>query len=128
MTDMPAPSATKGAEIGPRFVAKLIDWAIGIAMVIPVFILAVIFGAINDGLGFLVAVLGYLAAIGAIIYIFGWGMGETGQTPGKRMQGLQVVDHGSDPAVSCPRVVSCGAAGRLPEQGALWQSSQRSPQ
>lgn len=86
------PAAGASADLGARFVAKLIDWAIGIGMFIVVFIVALILGSISDALGLIVGILGYLVALAAVVFIFGWGLGETGQTPGKRLQGLQVVE------------------------------------
>jgi len=80
------------AEIGPRAIAKIIDAGIAIGLLVPVYIVAFILGRISGALGVLFLLVGALAAFAALIYIMGWGLGETGQTPGKRMQGLKVVD------------------------------------
>lgn len=80
------------AAIGSRFIARLIDAALMFAMAIPLLIVGFILLAINDALGAIVLILSYLAIIVAAIYIFAWGQGETGQTPGKRTQGIKLVD------------------------------------
>lgn len=97
MTDMPAPPPAAGigrekAEIGARVVARIIDWAIGAAISIPVYIVGLILLAISDVLGVIFFIVAIPAIIAAWVYIFMWGLGVTGQTPGKRMQGVAVLD------------------------------------
>lgn len=83
------------ATWGQRFAALLIDGLLMLAGYIPLFVLAAIAGAINDGLAALVLILGYLALLAAWIYLMPWGQGITGQTPGKRIMGIQVVKDGT---------------------------------
>lgn len=95
MTDMPyqsqPPTQMAPAPIGTRFVAIIIDWLVIMAMFIPVFIVAFILGQISGILGGLVGFIGYLAVFALSIYITMWQLGETGQTPGKRSQGVMVL-------------------------------------
>lgn len=79
------------AEFGPRLVAYLIDFVIVIAMFIPVVIVVFILGQISGILAALGGIVLYLGAIAAALYMYIGNIGATGQTPGKRMQGIQVV-------------------------------------
>jgi len=97
MTDMPVPPAAGGigretADFGSRLAAVIIDWLVAAALIIPIIIIGAILAAINDTLGLLFIIVGYLAAIAAVIYVMWWGLGETGQTPGKRVMGVAVLD------------------------------------
>ncbi len=97
MTDMPVPPPAGGigretADFGSRLAAVIIDWLVGAGLIIPIVIVGAILGAISDVLGLLFIIVGYLAAIAAIIYIMWWGLGTTGQTPGKRVMGVAVLD------------------------------------
>ena len=100
MTDMPVPPPSPGAggigretaEFGSRLVAVIIDWLIGAAMIIPVIIIGTILASISDVLGVLFFIVGYIGVIAAIVYVFWWGLGTTGQTPGKRSQGIAVLN------------------------------------
>jgi uncharacterized RDD family membrane protein YckC len=74
-----------------RLIAALIDWGIVVGLVIAAFVLALVFGAISDALGVIVAILGYLAAIGFGIYNLVVTQGNTGQSIGKKMQAIKVV-------------------------------------
>lgn len=67
------------------------------AMIIPVVIVALILGAISDVLGLLVGGLLYLAVFVAAIWIYVGNVGKTGQTAGRRMQGIKVVDSSGGP-------------------------------
>ena len=80
------------ATFGQRLVAVLIDAGIVLAMFVPAFIVVFIIGAISDILGVLIAILLYLAVVAAALYIYLVGIGMHGQTPGKRMQGVKVVN------------------------------------
>ncbi len=80
------------ASFGQRLIAVLIDAGIVLAMFVPAFIIVFILGQISGALGFLAAVVLYLAILAAALYMYIGGVGTTGQTPGKRMQGVQVVD------------------------------------
>jgi uncharacterized RDD family membrane protein YckC len=64
-------------------VAALIDWAIYVG----IFIVGGIFLRIVPILGFV----GYLAALAYAIYNFGYLQGTTGQTIGKKQQGIKLV-------------------------------------
>ncbi len=74
-----------------RLVAALIDAAIPIVIIIVSAILGGILGNANGGLGVLVVVVGYLGALGFTIYNMIVTQGKTGQTVGKKMQGIKVV-------------------------------------
>lgn len=74
-----------------RLIAALIDGAIPIVIIIAVFIVALILGAISDVLGLLFALVGYLGALGFSIYNMIFTQGKTGQTIGKKMQGIKTV-------------------------------------
>lgn len=79
-----------------RLVALLIDTGIVLAMFIPAFIVVLILGRISGVLGFLAALVLYVAIFAAALYMYIGNIGATGQTPGKRMQGVQVIsDDGS---------------------------------
>lgn len=79
------------ADWGTRVVSTLIDGAVVAALVIAGFILALILGALSTALGVLVGLLVYLAAIGASFY-FTYMTGATGQSPGKKVMGIKVVN------------------------------------
>ena len=72
------------ADVGARFLAYLIDGVI---------IFGAVFGAISDGLGAIVTLLGYLAVVGGSIWYFlTYEGGPTGQTIGKKQMKIRVVD------------------------------------
>lgn len=106
MSDFPSappPSGMTGTGGVPatpvqRLIARIIDGLIAFAMYIPGYILLFIGTAIGGGFGALVAVLGILlllVGLGAALYMIIGGIGKTGQTPGKRMQGIKVVGSAS---------------------------------
>ncbi len=74
-----------------RLVAALIDGGVIIGIIIVVLIVAFILGAIVDVLGVLVGIVGYLGAFAFSIYNMVVTQGNTGQTIGKKMQGIKVV-------------------------------------
>ncbi len=76
-----------------RLIAVLIDFGIVLAMFIPAFIIVFIIGQISGILGFLAALVLYLVVFAAALYMYIGNIGTTGQTPGKRMQGVQVVNN-----------------------------------
>ena len=79
-----------------RLVAVLIDAGIVLAMFIPAFIIVLILGQISGILSLLAGIVLYLAIFAAALYMYIGNIGTTGQTPGKRMQGVQVIsDDGS---------------------------------
>ena len=79
------------AESGTRFVAFLIDFGIVFAGAIVLVIVSAIFGAISDTLGSLVAVVGYLGIFAFQIYNLVYLQGTTGQTIGKKRQGVTLL-------------------------------------
>lgn len=80
------------AEVGSRFIAYLIDAAIIFGIYIVIIILAGILGSISDTLGSLVGILGFFAYIGYWFYNFVFLQGTTGQTLGKKQQGIALLD------------------------------------
>lgn len=79
------------APWGTRALAYLVDFGIALAGYIVVFILAALFGVISDALRALIALVGYLAVLAAILYYHGYQQGETGQSPGKRVMGIKLI-------------------------------------
>ncbi|HEX9531055.1 MAG TPA: RDD family protein, partial [Acidimicrobiales bacterium] len=79
------------AEWPQRFLAGLIDWGIGVVVLIGVVIVAAIVGAVSGTLGALVLVLGYLAVLAYNYIALGYWNGAVGQTIGKKALGLKVV-------------------------------------
>ncbi len=79
------------ADSGKRLVAAVIDLAIVFGIVIVAIILAVVLGNASSALGALVLIVGYLGAFGFSIYNQVVTQGNTGQTIGKKMQGIKVV-------------------------------------
>lgn len=88
---VPAGSPEQYADWVTRVVATLIDAACTIAVWIVVFIIAMILGQIATALGVLFGFVGYLGAL-AIGFYFAYLTGETGQSPGKRVMGIKVVE------------------------------------
>ena len=74
-----------------RIVAALIDGGIVVAIIIVVIILAALLGNVSGGLAALVLIVGYIAAFAFSIYNMVVTQGNTGQTIGKKMQGIKVV-------------------------------------
>ena len=72
------------AEIGPRFIAGLIDL---VAIPVGIYIVIIILGQIS-GLLFL---LGYLGLLGYTWFYLPFTEGTTGQTIGKKMQNIKTV-------------------------------------
>lgn len=79
------------AELGPRFVAFLIDYGILVVGYIVLLILGAIFGAIADVLGAIVVFLGALGILAFGIYNYLYLQGTTGQTIGKKRQGITLL-------------------------------------
>lgn len=86
-----APNPGQYADWGTRVVATLIDAAAAFAVALVGLILAAIFGSISTALGALIGIIVYIAAIGISFY-FAYLTGETGQSPGKRVMGIKVVN------------------------------------
>jgi len=79
------------ADYGQRAIAFLIDWAVAVALLIAVFIVGLILGAISSALGLLVDFVGYLAVMAYYFWNLGYLQGTTGQSLGKRQQGISLV-------------------------------------
>lgn len=79
------------ADQGKRFVAFLIDFGIAIGIAIGFAIVSGIGGAIADGLGALLSLLGNLAGLAWGIYNGLYLQGTTGQTIGKKQQGIKLL-------------------------------------
>lgn len=88
MADMAANPSAAGyqrAPLGIRFVAAIIDWLIAIGIGVVFGIIAAILG--GGAIGNLIQLISTLISL----YIFGWGVGETGFSPGTRAQGAMVL-------------------------------------
>ena len=90
-------SAGIPAEFGPRLIAYLTDIVLGFALFIPVFIVGLVIGVISETLCAIVSILLYLAVGLGWLYVLIMGMAVNGQTPGKRMQGIKVVQDSGEP-------------------------------
>ncbi|MCU1356562.1 MAG: hypothetical protein JWM89_1980 [Acidimicrobiales bacterium] len=78
------------ADWGVRVVSTLIDTALIFVGFLVVLVVGAILGAVSNALGAIVFILGYLACIGGSWY-FSYLTGLTGQSPGKKLQGIKVV-------------------------------------
>jgi uncharacterized RDD family membrane protein YckC len=74
-----------------RVVAGLIDYGIPVAIYIVAFIVGLILGNVSSALGALFILVGILGALGFFIYNVVVLQGNTGQSMGKKMQGIKVV-------------------------------------
>lgn len=79
------------ADAGKRFIAFLIDTAIFIGIYIVGLILIAIGGGISDALGTLLAILLAFAYLGYFVYNYLYLQGTTGQTIGKKQQGITLL-------------------------------------
>jgi len=86
------PPAAVPGTIGSRFVARLIDGLIVIAVAAPLFFLGIILVNVSDILGILFLLAAFIVYLVMAFWVMLWALGETGQTPGKRSQGLMLVD------------------------------------
>lgn len=92
-----ATSGGQPAENGKRVIAYLIDFGIFIGLMIAVGILAGIMGAISSSLGTLMGFIGFLVYLGYWFYNMVFLQGTTGQTIGKKHQGLKLVTDAGEP-------------------------------
>ncbi|MGH1492962.1 MAG: RDD family protein [Acidimicrobiales bacterium] len=125
------------AEYGQRVIAVLINFGIVIALVVVVAILAAIAGAINDGLGAAVTILGGLAYLGFYIWNEIIRMGQTGQSIGKAQQNIKLVSDDTGQPVGAGmafvRVLvawllstfTCGIGGFLDILWPLWDQDKK---
>jgi uncharacterized RDD family membrane protein YckC len=79
------------AEYGQRVIAYLIDVAIVIALYLVVLIVGLILSAITRPLGVVVWILGYVAVFAYSVWNWGYLQGTTGQSIGKRQQGIRLI-------------------------------------
>lgn len=80
------------ASFGQRVGAYLIDFVIILVAFIAIFAVGAVAGAINDGFGVFVGVVGWIAVtVGSAAYLIISDGGALGQTPGKLFLGIKVV-------------------------------------
>jgi uncharacterized RDD family membrane protein YckC len=125
------------AEFGQRVVAYLINYALILGVVIGVFILAAIAGAVSEGLGTLLSVLGILAYIGVFIWNEIIRQGQTGQSIGKSQQGIKLVSDQTGQPVGAGMAfvrilvasllsgLTCGIGGLLDLLWPLWDQDKK---
>jgi uncharacterized RDD family membrane protein YckC len=125
------------AEWGTRAVAFLIDWGIGVGILVAGLILAGIGGAIADALGWLILVVAYLATIGYSIWNWVLRQGTTGQSIGKGQRGIKLVkDETGQPVgagmalvryliASLISTATCGIYGLLDVLWPLWDQDKK---
>ncbi len=82
------------AEWPQRVLGAIVDWAFAVVIVIVALILGAIFGAISSALGLLVSLLLYIVAFGYLMLQM-VKQGNTGQTIGKKIIGLKVINEGT---------------------------------
>ena len=80
------------ASFGERFAALVIDNLFVTSLFIPVAIASVLLSPINEVMGSAALLLLGLAGFALALYLNGWLPGITGQTPGKRLMGIEVVE------------------------------------
>ena len=86
-----APAGRRRADAGKRFIAFLIDAGIAVGIYIVGLIIAGIGGGISDSLGTILGLLFFLAYLGYAIWNFWYLQGTTGQTIGKKQQGITLL-------------------------------------
>lgn len=84
MTANPSATGYQRAPLGIRFVAFLIDFIIAVGISV---VFQIVGGIIGGAVGGLIQLIGSLISL----YIFAWGQGLTGFTPGKRQQGAMLL-------------------------------------
>lgn len=125
------------ATFGSRVIAFLIDSAIGIGIYVAGLIVAAVLGAVSDVLGGLVLVVTVLASFGFVVWNYVILQGSTGQTLGKRQQGIELVaDNDGRPVgagmalirwilAAAISFVTCGIAGILDYLWPLWDDDNK---
>ncbi|MDQ1395054.1 MAG: hypothetical protein QOG64_313 [Acidimicrobiaceae bacterium] len=105
------------AEYGQRVVAYLIDLETGFVPIIAVLIVSRIIGIVIGVLGLLILLLGYLAVLAYQVWNIGYLQGTTGQSLGKRAQGISLVKEETMQPVgfgmSVVRYILAGAIGSV---------------
>lgn len=79
------------ASWGQRLAATLLDGLVVLGVTIPVIALCALLFVISETVGVIAIIVGYIAMIVAAIYLLAWGQGTTGQTPGKRIMGIETI-------------------------------------
>ncbi|MFN0028318.1 MAG: RDD family protein [Acidimicrobiales bacterium] len=131
-----APTGGVGAEWGRRAGAYLIDWGIGVAILVVGFILGAIIGGVGGDAGGVIALLTFIVTYGGVIGFSIWNQwirqGKTGQTIGKSKVGLKLVNDetGQPPGIGGAIVrylvasvlssVTCGIFGVVDVLSPLW--------
>ncbi len=93
-------AAGRFAAPGARFVAALIDAAISVAIVLVGFLLGfLVLAVVWEPLGVVIMILTYLGAFGFQVYNAFIMQGRTGQTFGKRHQGIKLVEEATQKPV-----------------------------
>jgi uncharacterized RDD family membrane protein YckC len=133
-TPYTTPSYGPPAEWAKRAVAYLIDLAPVVVLYIAGFIVAAIFGAIADALGLLVLLAVYAAVLAYGVYNLIIAQGRSGQSFGKKQQGLRLVSQATNlplgPGMVLVRYlvagalsgVTCGIYGILDLLWPLWDA------
>jgi len=135
-----APTAWTGlplADYGQRVIAYLIDIGIAIVAAIVIVIVAAILGAVSSALGTLVGLLGYLAVLVYAFWNIAYLQGTTGQSIGKRQQGISLVKEETQQPVGFGMAfiryllagalssVTCGIYGLLDILFPLWDAKRQ---
>lgn len=125
------------AEYGQRVVAYLIDMAVMLGIFIAGFVLAAILGAVADALGVLVSLATFAGYIGYFVWNFIILQGRTGQTLGKKQQGIKLVADATAQPVGGGMVfvrylvagimssLTCGLVGLLDLLWPLWDDDNK---
>src|SRR4051812_1376648 len=90
-SETPGWSGPPLADYGQRVIAYLIDIAVPFVAWIAIFIVGLIIGAVVRPLGLLIDFVGYLAVIVYSFWNWAYLQGTTGQSLGKRQQGISLV-------------------------------------
>ncbi len=101
------------AQIGARIVAALIDTGIVIGIIIVGTIVAAVLGAVADVLGLLVFLVTYLGALGFGLYNQIYLLGTTGQSIGKKQQGVKLLANKTGQPVGIGMVFVRGILGGI---------------
>jgi uncharacterized RDD family membrane protein YckC len=125
------------ADYGQRVVAYLIDVGIGIGLYVAGFILVAIMGSIADFLGGLMTLVTVVVYIAYFVWNFILQQGRTGQTIGKKQQGIKLVSDESGQPVggvmafvrylvwSAIGSVTCGVYTLLDVLWPLWDADRK---
>lgn len=107
------------AEYGPRFMAYLIDVAIGAVIAVGGFLLILLAGLVHENLALLVLLAWLVAVVAFSIYNYIYLQGTTGQTIGKKKQGIALLNNKTGEPVGMLMVFVRGILGGLIAQVCL---------